>query len=175
MAGEEVRERQVIAIVVGSRADALRLLQIRNRIADFLRLRIKLPKIVVRVVVFWVELSSFLELLSSLLELSQPYEIGGEIGMRGSGLRIQPDGLFKMRIRGNVLRLCGVDQAKQFVDFEISRNFVNEVLELRGGFGVVPRIVLSDGRLELAIEVRVLAAKRRKKNQRRKQYKTEMA
>ena len=154
--GEKVGERQIIAIVVGGWLKPLSTLKIRHGIGDLFGLDVKLGEVVIGVKVLRLELGGLLELFTGTIDLSQADEVGGEIGPGGGGIRVQPDGFLKVGVGRGVLRLCRVNHAKKFVNFKAFRDLLEQVLQLCGGFGVVCRVILSDGRLEFVIETRVL-------------------
>ncbi len=60
-------------------------------------------------------------------------------------------------LRGSgVPRLRGIDQSQEFVDFKAFRSFAHQVLQLRGSFGIVARVIFGDGGLEVAVQVLAL-------------------
>ena len=63
-----------------------------------------------------------------------------------------------MSVGAGVLRLCGVNHAQKFVNFKAFRDLAKQALQLCGGFRVASRVILSDGGLELKVEVLVLGA-----------------
>ena len=153
---EKIGERQVVSIVVGGRVNTLGTLEIWHSFGDFLGLDIELAEVVVGVKTLRLELGGLLKLLSGAIELSQTDEIGGEIGPCGCGAGVQPNGFLKVSVGGGVLGLRGVNQAQKLVNLKAFRDLLEQTLELCGGFGVVPRVILSNGRLELMVEALVL-------------------
>src|ERR1700730_9612563 len=113
-AGDNVSKRQVVAIVVGGGINPLRLFQVSSSYADLSSTDVKFAKIVIRVIVLGLQLQRFLELGFGQLQFSQPHKVDRKIHARARQIRLQPNGLLQVRGSFIVLRLRGVDQAKQF-------------------------------------------------------------
>jgi hypothetical protein len=152
----KIRERQIIAIVVGGGIDVLGTLKIRHSIGDFLGLNVELAKVVIGVKILRLELDGPLELLSGTLKLSQADEIRGEIGPRGGRTGVQPHGFLKMGAGSCVLGLSGINQPQKLVNFKAFWDLLDQALQLYGGFSVMPGVILSDSRVEFMFEALIL-------------------
>jgi len=82
------------------------------------------------------------------------YEGCREVGMGGSRIRFQMNGRQQLFDSFRILRLRGVNEAKEFVEVKAVGRRGKQFFEKRGGFWIVAGLVLADGELELAIEVR---------------------
>ena len=61
-----------------------------------------------------------------------------------------------MLIGESILRFARVDHPEQFVDFEAIRYLMQQAFQLHGSFRKFSSVVLSDRRLECAIEISIL-------------------
>jgi len=154
--GQKVGEGEVVAVVIGGWIGVLGALEIGNGFGEFARAGVEFAEIVIGVVGVRLERDGFFELLFGEIGLAKREQIVAEVSVRRSGVGIKADGLFKMLPRSRVLRLGGVNQTEQFVDFKTFRYPGKDFLKLRGGFGIAARLVLSDGGLEVAVEITLL-------------------
>ena len=151
-ADEEIGESEVVTVFVGHRIDALRGAKISDRFGKFACVRVEFTEIVIGVKVLRFELSGSFEMSFGLIELTEAGEVGGEIGLGSGGTGLEADSFFEM-LRGlDILGLRGIDQAEELMDLEAFWDGGEELFELRGGFGVMSRVVLGYGGLEVAIE-----------------------
>ena len=127
--GQNISQSQIVAVVVGRRIDSLGLLEKGRGIGHFSRPDIKLTQVVVGVEVPRFELSRLPEFHSRQFHLSQAHEIGGQIGSGGRRIRLQAYRTLKVRAGFRVLRLRGIDQSQEFVDFEALRHFAQQGLQ----------------------------------------------
>ena len=98
-----------------------------------------------------LDLDRFLELYFGQIVLPQTHEIRCQVGSGGRRIGFQTDSLLKVRIGLGILRLRGIDQSQQFVNLEGLGSLSNDAFEADRSLVVLPRVILSDGSLELAV------------------------
>ncbi len=153
-----ISQRQVVAVVVGRRIDLLGLLQKGHGLGNFARADVKLAQVVVGVEIPRLELDRFLELFFRQVKLSHARQIGSEVGSGRRRIRLQAHRRLQVLVGFCVLRLRGIDQSQEFVNFEAFRDLVQQTFQLRRGFCEVARFVLRHCRLELAVQTLSLLA-----------------
>src|SRR5438046_9317981 len=124
-----VSQRQVVAVIVGGGIDLLSLFEEGSGVGDFAGANIGFAEVVIGVEVGRVKLYRFLELLGGEIEFSQTREIGGKVGSGGRGIRLQVHGLLEVLRGSGVLRLRGVDQPQEFLDFKTFWSFTHWVFQ----------------------------------------------
>src|SRR5712691_382409 len=93
-AGDNVGERQIVAVVVRSGIDALRLLEIPRGGGDFSGAHVQFAEVVVGIIVPRLELQRLLELLFGKRKLFPPREVGSQVRSGRRRVRLQAHGLF---------------------------------------------------------------------------------
>ena len=121
LSGKKVSEGQIVAVVVGRRIDFLGLTEKGCRLGDFSGTDVKLTQVVVGVEVSRFELNCLPEFHSRQFHLSQAHQVGRQVGSGGRGIRFQAYRILQVRAGFRVLRLRGIDQAQEFMDFEALR------------------------------------------------------
>ena len=124
-ADSKVSQRQVVAVIVGGRIDLLSLFEKGRGVGDFARANIGLAQIVVGVEVARVEIHGLLELFGGEIEFPQTREIGGKIGSGGGRIGLQVHSLLEMLRGSSVLRLRGIDQSQEFLNFKAFWSFAH--------------------------------------------------
>jgi hypothetical protein len=152
MAREQIRQCQIVAIVVGRRFALLRLFKKRDSFRKFSLLDVDFAQIVIGVVASGLELHGVLELLLRSLHVSRANQTGSEVRTGRGGRRLEVHGLLKVLFRKLVLRLPGVDHSQEFVSFEAVGNLLQKPLQLCCRFRQMTRVILRHSGLELAIK-----------------------
>ncbi len=151
--GEEIGEREVVAVIVSGRIRAVGAFEAGDGDGDFIGADVEFAEIVVGVVGVGFKSDGLFELQLGEIGLAELQEIVAKIGARRSGIGLEADGGLKVIMSLVVHGLRGIDEAEEFVDIEALRNLRKELLELGGGFGIVAGFVLGNGGLEVAIEI----------------------
>ena len=132
----------------------LRFLEERRGVGNFSGTNVNFAQIVVCVEIFRLELHRFAELLFGWSRFAQADEIGGKVGSGRRRSWIEANRLFKVFAGLGVLRLGGIDKPEQFVDFETFRDAFEKLFQFCRRFREMAGVVLGDGGLKVAIEVR---------------------
>lgn len=82
MIHEQICQSQIVAVVVGGRADLLCLLEKWNGFRKFAEFDVDFAEIVIGVVVLGLQCDSFLELLPRTVCVSQTNEVSGKVSVR---------------------------------------------------------------------------------------------
>jgi hypothetical protein len=155
---EEIRKGEIVTVGIGGGFGVLGAFEVGDGFGELAGAGVKLTEIMIGVVGVRFERDSFFELLLGEVGLAELEKIVAEVGAGGGGIGLETDGGLEMVVSLVVLRLRGVDEPEEFVDFETLGDLRKEFFEQDGSLGIMAGVVLGDGGLEFSIEILLLGA-----------------
>ncbi len=99
-----------------------------------------------------LQLGGFLELHFRRSHFSSAHEIGSQIRSGWPGIRLQTYRFLQVLRGFGILRLRGVHQPQEFVNFKVFWRRAYQILQLGGGFRQMARFIFRRSRLEHLIQ-----------------------